>query len=301
MLSPMMGGLGRPSLAHCRAISSTIGDAQQAHRRRGRTHAKRLAVTSTSDPRDVDAPETLGQGALIITPTYNERANLEAFVEATLGTLPRAHLLIVDDNSPDGTGSLANEIAARDARVHVLHRPSKLGLGTAYVAAFQLGLQDGYRYLFEMDADLSHDPKYLPSFFRELERGADIVIGSRNIPGGGVEGWGLGRHLLSKGGSLYSRLILGVGVRDLTSGYKAFTRDALLAIFGEKVDSNGYSFQIEMTYRALRRGLKVVEVPIVFVDRRVGESKMDRKIVLEAVGAAWKLRLQELLELRKKR
>jgi dolichol-phosphate mannosyltransferase len=301
MLSPMMSELGRPSLAHRRAISSTIDDAQQAHRLPGRTHAKRLAVTSASDPRDVNAPETLGQGALIITPTYNERSNLEAFVEATLGTLPRAHLLIVDDNSPDGTGSLANEIAARDTRVRVLHRPSKLGLGTAYVAAFQLGLQDGYRYLFEMDADLSHDPKYLPSFLRELERGADIVIGSRNIPGGGVEGWGLGRHLLSKGGSLYSRTILGVSVRDLTSGYKAFRREALLAIFGEKVDSNGYSFQIEMTYRALRRGLKVVEVPIVFVDRRVGESKMDRKIVLEAVAAAWKLRLRDLLERTKSR
>jgi len=248
-------------------------------------------VTITSNPRHVEAPEALGQGTLIITPTYNERSNLEAFIEATLGTLPHAHLLIVDDNSPDGTGNLADEIAARDPRVRVLHRPSKLGLGTAYVAAFQLGLQDGYRYLFEMDADLSHDPKYLPDFLRALERGADIVIGSRNIPGGGVEGWGPGRHLLSKGGSLYSRLILGVAVRDLTSGYKAFTREALLAIFADKVDSNGYSFQIEMTYRALRRGLKVVEVPIVFVDRRVGESKMDREIVLEAVAAAWKLRL----------
>jgi dolichol-phosphate mannosyltransferase len=251
-------------------------------------------VTSTSDPRAVEAPEALGAGALIITPTYNERANLEAFVEATLGTAPKARLLIVDDNSPDGTGGLADEIAARDSRVRVLHRPSKLGLGTAYVAAFQLGLQDGYRYLFEMDADLSHDPKYLPDFFREFANGADIVVGSRNIPGGGVEGWGPGRHLLSKGGSLYSRAILGVQVRDLTSGYKAFTRQALLSIINEKVESNGYSFQIEMTYRALRRGLKIVEVPIVFVDRRVGESKMDRKIFLEAVTAVWKLRFETL-------
>jgi dolichol-phosphate mannosyltransferase len=238
------------------------------------------------------AAEELGQGALIVIPTYNERSNLEPFVEATLGVAPRAHLLIVDDNSPDGTGALADEIAARDARVRVLHRPGKLGLGTAYVAGFQLGLQDGYRYLFEMDADLSHDPRYLPDFFRALESGASCVIGSRNIDGGGVEGWGLVRHLVSKGGSLYSRLILGVGVRDLTSGYKAFTREALAGVLTEKVLSNGYAFQIEMTYRALRQHRKVVEVPIVFVDRRVGQSKMDRAIFAEAVVAVWKLRLR---------
>jgi dolichol-phosphate mannosyltransferase len=243
----------------------------------------------------------LGEGSLIITPTYNERSNLDAFVEATLGNAPRAHLLIVDDNSPDGTGELADEIAARDARVRVLHRPSKLGLGTAYTAAFQLGLREGYRYFFEMDADLSHDPKYLPDFFRELAAGADLVIGSRNVPGGDIVGWGPGRHLLSKGGSLYSRLILNVRVRDLTSGYKAFTREALQAIFVERVDSNGYSFQIEMTYRALRLGLDVREVPIVFHDRQVGASKMDRKIVLEAVRNVWKLRLRSLLRERRGR
>jgi len=251
-------------------------------------------VTSSSAERDNGTDQALGQGALIVTPTYNERANLEAFVETTLGTAPKAHILVVDDNSPDGTGTLVDEIAARDSRVRVLHRPGKLGLGTAYVAGFQLGLREGYRYLFEMDADLSHDPQHLPSFFRELEAGADIVIGSRNILGGGVHGWGPGRHLLSKGGSLYSRVILGVAVRDLTSGYKAFTRDAALAIFDENVLSNGYSFQIEMTYRALLRGLKVVEVPIVFVDRQVGKSKMDRKIFAEAVLAVWKLRLGAL-------
>jgi dolichol-phosphate mannosyltransferase len=248
-------------------------------------------VTSATDLKDARVAEGLGQGALIITPTYNERSNLEAFVETTLGTAPSVHLLIVDDNSPDGTGTLADEIAARDSRVRVLHRPGKLGLGTAYVAGFQLGLQGGYRYLFEMDADLSHDPRYLPDFLRELERGASVVIGSRNIPGGGVQGWGPGRHFVSKGGSLYSRLILGVGVRDLTSGYKAFTREAATLLFAQKVESNGYSFQIEMTYRALQRGLKVVEVPIVFVDRQVGKSKMDHVIFAEAVLAVWKLRL----------
>lgn len=185
----------------------------------------------------------LGAGTLIITPTYNERSNLEAFVEATLGNAPHAHILIVDDNSPDGTGALADELAQRDGRVRVLHRPSKLGLGTAYNAAFQLGLREGYRFFFEMDADLSHDPKYLADFFRELEAGADVVIGSRNVTGGDIVGWGPGRHLLSKGGSLYSRLILGVAVRDLTSGYKAFRREALEAIFADRVESNGYSFR----------------------------------------------------------
>jgi dolichol-phosphate mannosyltransferase len=256
-------------------------------------------VASDSEPFKTSAtastvgiPEALGEGSLIIAPTYNERSNLEAFVEGTLGIAPAAHLLIVDDNSPDGTGVLADEIAARDSRVRVLHRPGKLGLGTAYAAGFQQGLKDGYRFFFEMDADLSHDPLHLPEFFRALAEGADLVIGSRNIPGGHVIGWGPGRHLLSKGGSLYSRAILGVGVRDLTSGYKAFTRAALETLLVEKVDSNGYSFQIELNYRALRRGLKVREVPIVFVDRQVGASKMDRKIVLEAVLTVWKLRLR---------
>ncbi len=246
---------------------------------------------TTSAAGNVSTPEALGQGTLIIAPTYNERSNLEAFVGGTLGVAPAAHLLIVDDNSPDGTGSLADEIAARDRRVRVLHRPGKLGLGTAYAAAFQIGLQGGYHYLFEMDADLSHDPRHLPQFFSALAEGADLVIGSRNIPGGHVVGWGPGRHLLSKGGSLYSRIILGVSVRDLTSGYKAFTRHALQRLLVEKVDSNGYAFQIEMNYRALRLGMKVREVPIVFVDRQVGESKMDRQVVLEAVLTVWKLRL----------
>ena len=245
------------------------------------------------DPENLETPEAvLGQDTLIITPTYNERSNLEAFVEATLGTAPAAHLLIVDDNSPDGTGDLADELAARDGRVRVLHRPSKLGLGTAYNAGFVRGLQGSYRLFFEMDADLSHDPRHLPQFFREFEQGADVVIGSRNIPGGNIVGWGPGRHLLSKGGSLYSRLILGVSVRDLTSGYKAFTRAAVEAVLAQKVDSNGYAFQIEMTHRALLQGLRVREVPIVFVDRQVGASKMDRKIVLEAVTAVWKLRFR---------
>jgi len=248
-----------------------------------------------SHPTPPESSETqLGRGSLIVTPTYNERANLETFVEATLGTAPGAHLLIVDDNSPDGTGALADAIAGRDSRVRVLHRPGKLGLGTAYASGFQLGLAGDYRFFFEMDADLSHDPQHLPAFFRKLAAGADLVIGSRNVAGGGVVGWGPGRHLLSKGGSLYSRLILGVGVRDLTSGYKAFSRRALEGVLADRVDSNGYSFQIEMTYRAMQLGFEVHEVPIVFVDRKVGSSKMDSRIFMEAVSTVWKLRLAAL-------
>jgi dolichol-phosphate mannosyltransferase len=241
-----------------------------------------------------DPKAALGEPALIVTPTYNEADNLAQFVDQVLAFAPSAHILVVDDASPDGTGELADQIAKRDSRVRVLHRAGKLGLGTAYIDAFKLGLNDGYSSFFEMDADLSHDPKYLPAFFRALESGADIVIGSRNVAGGGVEGWGLGRHVLSKGGSLYSRVILGIDVRDLTSGYKAFSRRALEVIDLGAVHSNGYSFQIEMTYRALRAGLKVVEVPIVFVDRRVGQSKMSRRVFVEAVGMVWKLRLSAL-------
>ncbi len=232
---------------------------------------------------------------LIVTPTYNEKDNLPRFVEAVRKAFPEADLLIVDDNSPDGTGEMADAMAAKDDHVKVMHRPGKLGLGTAYIQAFQKGLAEGYDRFFEMDADLSHDVRYLPDFVRALDEGADVVIGSRNIPGGGVEGWGLGRHVLSKGGSLYSRMILGLGVKDLTSGYKAFTRRALEAIDIGSVHSNGYSFQIEMNFRAVLKGMKVAEVPIVFVDRTAGRSKMSRKIFLEAVGVVWKLRAESIL------
>jgi len=227
---------------------------------------------------------------LIVTPTYNERDNLPSFVAAVRVAAPDADMMIVDDASPDGTGDLADELAQKDDRVHVMHRPGKLGLGTAYLDAFRWGLSRDFERFFEMDADFSHDPKYIADFVRELDAGADVVIGSRNMPGGGVEGWGLGRHVLSKGGSLYARTILGLRVHDLTAGYKAFTRRALEAIGLETVRSNGYSFQIEMTYRAHLRGLKVVEVPTIFVDRRVGASKMSRRIFAEAIGVVWKLR-----------
>ncbi len=228
--------------------------------------------------------------SLVVTPTYNERDNLPFFVAAVRRAAPHADILVVDDNSPDGTGAVADQIAATDSHVRVLHRPEKRGLGTAYREAFAKGLAEGYERFFEMDADLSHDPRYLPAFEKAFDDGADIVIGSRNIEGGGVEGWGVGRHFVSKGGSLYSRTILGLDVRDLTSGFKGFTRRALEAIELQKVQSNGYSFQIEMTYRALRKAMKVTEVPIVFVDRRAGKSKMSRRIFVEAIGMVWKLR-----------
>jgi dolichol-phosphate mannosyltransferase len=231
---------------------------------------------------------------LIVTPTYNERENLPRFLERVRSAAPSAHILVVDDNSPDGTGALADEFAAKDKNVRVMHRAGKLGLGTAYIQAFQRGMGEGFERFFEMDADLSHDSKYLPDFVRALDEGADIVIGSRNIRGGGVEGWGLGRHFISKGGSIYSRTILGLGVRDLTSGYKAFSRRALEAIELSTIHSNGYSFQIEMTYRAILKGMRVKEVPITFVDRTAGKSKMSRKIFLEAIGVVWALRLDAM-------
>lgn len=237
----------------------------------------------------------MSRRVLVITPTYNERENLPVFLSAVFAAAPEVHALVVDDGSPDGTGDVADGLAASDPRVHVIHRASKMGLGTAYLRGFAWALEHDYDTVFEMDADLSHDPKYIPEFLRALDAGADIVIGSRNIPGGGVEGWGPGRHVISKGGSIYSRVILGIGVRDLTSGYKAFTRRALESIDLGSVRSNGYSFQIELTYRGLLRGMKVSEVPILFVDRVQGRSKMSRKIFAEAVLMVWKLRADALL------
>jgi dolichol-phosphate mannosyltransferase len=237
----------------------------------------------------------MSRRVLVITPTYNERENLETFVGLLHAAAPEADVLVVDDNSPDGTGDIADALAAKDPRIQVMHRAGKQGLGTAYLQGFRWALDRDYDVVFEMDTDLSHDPKYVPDFLRAVDAGGDVIIGSRNIPGGGVEGWGLGRHVLSKGGSLYSRTILGVSVRDLTSGFKAFTRRALQAIDLDAVQSNGYSFQIELTYRALRRGMRITEVPITFVDRRAGKSKMSRKIFAEAIGMVWKLRADALI------
>jgi dolichol-phosphate mannosyltransferase len=229
-------------------------------------------------------------GALIVMPTYNERDNVRDIVARLHEALPGAHVLFVDDNSPDGTGALLDELAAVDPRLHVLHRAGKLGLGTAYIEGFRWAIERGYDYMFEMDADGSHDPRYLATMLALAEDGADVVIGSRYVPGGGTINWGLGRKILSRGGSLYARTILGVDVRDVTAGFICWRRTALEQLDLPTVTSNGYSFQIEMKYRAARRGLRLVETPIVFVDRRVGQSKMSRAIFAEALLKVWQLR-----------
>lgn len=243
--------------------------------------------------RQVDPTRQLvgSEGLLVVTPTFNERDNLEPFVADVLEVAPRAHVLVVDDASPDGTGDVADALARKDPRVFCLHRPAKLGLGTAYADAFAWALCRNYALVATMDADRSHDPSDLPRLARAIEEGADLALGSRNVLGGGVLGWGLGRHLLSKGGSLYARAILQTGVRDMTTGYKLYRRRTLAAIEPPTIRSNGYAFQIETTYRALRRGLAVAEVPIVFCDRRVGHSKMSQRIFGEAVLEVWRLRL----------
>jgi dolichol-phosphate mannosyltransferase len=227
--------------------------------------------------------------ALIVVPTYNERDNLRGIAEQLLAAAP-VDLLVVDDNSPDGTGEIADALAAADPRVHVLHRAGKLGLGTAYIAGFQWGLGHGYELVFEMDADGSHDPRYLSQMLALAEDGADVVVGSRYVPGGGTENWGTGRRLLSRGGSMYARTILGIDVSDVTAGFVCWRKRALEAIDLGTITSNGYSFQIEMKYRALQAGMRLVETPIVFVDRRVGQSKMSRAIFLEALLKVWALR-----------
>ena len=227
--------------------------------------------------------------ALVCLPTYDERENLGPILQEIHAAVPGVDVLVVDDNSPDGTGQLADELAARDERVKVLHRAGKEGLGKAYLAGFAWALEHGYGLVLEMDADFSHDPRYLPVMLQRA-READLVLGSRYVKGGGTVNWGLGRKILSRGGSLYARLILGVKVRDLTGGFKCFRREVLEAIDLPSVECSGYAFQIELTYRALRRGFTVAEVPIVFADRRVGQSKMSRRIVLEAIRKVWSIR-----------
>jgi dolichol-phosphate mannosyltransferase len=229
--------------------------------------------------------------AWIVVPTYNEAANLESLVRGVREAVPEARILVVDDNSPDGTGALADELAAADGHVEVLHRPGKAGLGLAYVNGFAHALAGGADYVVEMDADLSHDPRDLPRLLGAAEGGADLVLGSRYVAGGGVEDWDVLRRVLSRGGCRYARTVLGVGVRDLTGGFKCFRAETLRAIDFETVRSEGYAFQVELTYRALARGLRVREVPITFRDRSGGDSKMSARIALEAIWLVPALRL----------
>jgi dolichol-phosphate mannosyltransferase len=231
--------------------------------------------------------------ALIILPTYNEKENLRPLVEEILARGPY-DILVADDNSPDGTGKLADELAEKHkGRVFVLHRPRKEGLGRAYTAGFKWGLERGYGVLFEMDADFSHDPAHLSQFMREIAAGADLVLGSRNIKGGGTRNWSFLRNFISKGGSLYARLILFSPYHDLTSGFKAFRREVLENLDLDKIESNGYSFQIEVTHRAHQMGFKIKETPIIFVDRKAGTSKMHGRIVLEAMAVVWSIRFSK--------
>ena len=230
--------------------------------------------------------------ATVCLPTYNERENLEAMLRA-LGPLG-VRVLVIDDNSPDGTGEIADRLAAELDFVSVLHRERKEGLGPAYLAGFRRALADGAELVLELDCDFSHDPRDVPRLIAACEAGADLALGSRYVEGGGTENWGLGRRIVSWGGSFYARLLLGVRVRDLTGGFKCYRRQVLETIDLDAIHSKGYAFQIEGTYRTLRKGFKVVEVPILFVDRTAGHSKMSRAIVLEAVGRVPALRLAAL-------
>ncbi len=243
----------------------------------------------------MSAPEPAPSGPVwVILPTYDEAGNIEAMVEA-LGPKLSAddRILIVDDNSPDGTGQIADRLAAAHESVEVLHRPGKQGLGPAYIAGFRRALAGGAGLIVQMDSDFSHDPAYLPRLIAASAL-ADLVLGSRYVPGGAITEWGSTRRLISRGGSLYSRAVLGVPVRDLTGGFKCFRREVLESIDLDSVAASGYSFQVEMTYRTLRAGFEVLEVPITFRERETGSSKMSSSIVIEAAWRVPAIRLSTL-------
>ncbi|HEX6590157.1 MAG TPA: polyprenol monophosphomannose synthase [Longimicrobiales bacterium] len=233
--------------------------------------------------------------ALVIVPTFNERDNIERLTREVLAQDPRLDVLIIDDNSPDGTGQLADQLAAADPRITVHHRAGKLGLGTAYLEGFRIGIGRGYGLMLEMDADFSHDPAHLPAYLAAAEE-YDVVLGSRYLHGRvTVINWPITRLILSYGANVYARFVTGLPVADATGGYKCFRRNVLEAIALDRVESEGYAFQIEMSFRAWKRGFRIGEIPIVFVDRTAGESKMSKRIVREAVWRVWKLRLQAIL------
>jgi len=247
----------------------------------------------TATPAATDRP---GEGVWVVLPTYDEAENIEPMAAAILATLPAATLLVVDDDSPDGTGRLADALAADDPRIRVRHRALKQGLGRAYLDGFGLALAGGATTVVQMDADFSHDPAALPGLVAPIAAGgADLVIGSRYTKGGGVVDWGLGRRIVSRGGSLFARVVLGLGQNDLTGGFKAWRASTLAAVPFDGVHAGGYVFQIEMTFRADRGGARIREVPIIFRDRRVGQSKMSRRIVVEALVVVVQLRAEELL------
>jgi dolichol-phosphate mannosyltransferase len=240
-------------------------------------------------------PGVVGTGAWVVLPTYEEAENLPGIAAAILAALPGATLLVVDDNSPDGTGDLADAMAVDDPRVRVRHRPGKQGLGRAYLDGFRVAIDGGAGTVIQMDADWSHDPAVLPALIAPIERDeADLVIGSRYVRGGRVEDWGLGRRLISRGGSLFARVVLVLRPNDLTGGFKAWRATTLGGLPFAGIHAGGYVFQIEMTQRASRAGARIREVPITFRDRRVGRSKMSRRIIVEALVVVVRLRLEEL-------
>jgi dolichol-phosphate mannosyltransferase len=236
--------------------------------------------------------------ALVIIPTYNERENISLIVPEVLKQDPIIHVLVVDDNSPDGTGDVVVEMSAGNSRIHLLRREKKMGLGTAYVAGFKHAVANGFDYVFEMDADFSHDPAAIPKFL-ELMREYDLVLGSRYVKGVNVINWPLRRLLLSYFANKYTKVVTGLPVQDATGGFKCFRIEVLKTLNLDNVHSNGYAFQIEMSFKAWKKGFRIVELPILFVDRRVGVSKMSRAIVREAVTMVWKLRLRAILGLLK--
>jgi dolichol-phosphate mannosyltransferase len=231
----------------------------------------------------------MGLKTLIIIPTYNEAENISKLMDAVHAHVPDVDILVVDDNSPDGTAVVVEDRMKKDSRLSIIKRAGKLGLGSAYIAGFKQALERGYDIVFEMDADFSHNPAYLPKFLEAVNE-ADLVLGSRYVEGGGVENWAFSRRLVSLGGSMYARFILGVPYRDLTGGFKCFRRKTLEAIDLDGVHSEGYSFQIELTYRVHKKGLRIREMPIVFADRLGGKSKMSWKIFLEAIFRVWQMR-----------
>lgn len=231
--------------------------------------------------------------SLVIIPTYNEAENITRLIPAVLGQAPNIDVLVVDDDSPDGTAGLVRDMMSVDSRIHLIERPTKAGLGTAYVTGFRFAIEHGYDYVFEMDADFSHSPKEIPNFLKKIQE-YDLVLGSRYIHGVRVLNWPMRRLLLSFSANVYTQIITGMPVHDATGGFKCFRRSVLEAIDLDKVKSNGYAFQIEMSFKAWKKGFRLAEIPIIFLDRRSGVSKMSKNIVHEAFFMLWKLRFQSL-------